>query len=275
MHLYSCSPQLNYQQKTNDGYVYVWGDEFNYSGKPDAKKWDYEVGFIRNNEPQWYQRENASVKNGHLTIEARKEKIINPNFQADSKDYRLNRQYAEYTSSCLITKAKFEFTYGRAIIRCKIDINQGQWPAFWMLGANMDQVSWPACGEVDIMEYYRGIMHANAAWQGDRETKWDDAKWKIADLGHSSWWNEFHEWQMDWDEQKIDIFLDGKLLNHVDLTKTVNVKNGDNPFQSPFYLLLNLALGQDGEIIPESSLPSKLMVDYIRVYQKPAVNLKK
>jgi beta-glucanase (GH16 family) len=264
----SCSPQTNPPRTLNDGYKYLWGDEFNQDGRPDSQKWDYEKGFIRNNEAQWYQPENAFIKDGYLVIEARKEQIVNPNYDPESKSWPKNQQHAYYTSACLITKGKFEFKYGRVLMRSKINTAPGQWPAFWMLGVNIDQVSWPACGEVDIMEFYRKTLFANAAWEGEKKVNWDDVKFPANELGDENWWNEFHEWRMDWDENKIDIFLDDRLLNSIDLTETVNFKIGNNPFQEPFYLLLNLALGQNFEHIPDETIPSRLEVDYVRVYQK-------
>lgn len=147
-------------------------------------------------------------------------------------------------------------------------MRKGQWPAFWMLGVNRGPVKWPACGEVDIMEYYRGELLANAVWEGENRDKWDTAKWPLDSLGDSSWADSFHEWQFEWDENKMVISVDGFELNTIDLKETVNAKKGNNPFHENFYLLLNVALGQGGEQIPDEYLPSKFVVDYVRVYQK-------
>ncbi|MBE8713572.1 glycoside hydrolase family 16 protein [Sphingobacterium hungaricum] len=263
------SPHLSAQQKADDSnYKLIWQDEFNVDGKPDEQKWDYEHGFVRNNEPQWYQPENAFCKDGFLIIETRKEKKKNPYYDSQHKDYRLNREFAEYTSACLITLGKFDFTYGKVTMRAKIDVKQGLWPAFWMLGTNRSEVNWPACGEVDIMEYYRDYLLANAAWEGEQGTDWDESKFPLATLGGKEWAADFHVWEMVWDENQIVISVDGNLVNEISLTKTVNKKQGDNPFKKPFYLLLNVALGQGGELIPDENIPSKMLVDYVRVYQK-------
>lgn len=139
-------------------YKLVWSDEFDYDGLPDLDYWSYEVGYIRNNESQYYTEariENAHVGNGYLTIESRKEHWNNHT----------------YTSASIITKGKKEFTYGRFEIRAKIDIQKGSWPAFWSLGANIGEVGWPRCGEVDIMEYYRGKTLMNVFYGYDI-TEW-------------------------------------------------------------------------------------------------------
>lgn len=251
-----------------DGYQLAWHDEFDTDGRPDGQKWDYEVGFIRNREPQWYQPENAYCKNGFLVIEAKKQRKKNPDYDPASDNWIYNREYSEYTSACLITKNKYDFKFGKVLMRAKIDVRKGQWPAFWMLGVNRGPVKWPACGEVDIMEYYRGMLLANAVWEGEKGDKWDDAKWPLDSLGGSDWADEFHVWQLDWDEEKMVISVDGFELNSIDLKETVNHHKGNNPFHENFYLLLNVALGQGSEEIPVEHLPSKFIVDYVRVYQK-------
>lgn len=250
------------------GYKMVWHDEFNANGAPDPAKWDYERGFVRNREPQWYQPQNAECRNGLLVIEARKEKVKNTNYDPSSSAWQRNREYAEYTSACLITKGKFDFKYGRVEMRAKIDVRKGMWPAFWMLGANRGAGGWPACGEVDIMEFYRGDLLANWCWEGDNKVDWNTGKFPVAPWGGEKWAENFHEWVLEWNEQKMDILLDGKVINSQDLGKTINHKKGNNPFRENFFLLVNLALGQGGEEIPDAHIPAQLLVDYIRVYQR-------
>lgn len=257
--------QLNFYE----GYTLVFDDEFNYTGAPDTTKWDYEIGFIRNREPQWYQKENARVANGVLTITTRKEEKENPLYNAESKDWRFNTKTASYTSASVITKGKFEFKYGRIEARLKINTSQGQWPAFWMLGANRGPVAWPACGEVDIMEYYRGFMHANLAWEGKNgNSNWNAQKYPISEMGDASFWKEFHIWRVDWDENFMRIYMGDRLLNETKIADIKNEGNGNNPFHERFYMVLNAALGQGGEAIPDSTLPSQFLIDYVRVYQK-------
>ena len=256
----------------------VWSDEFNTDGLLDSKVWNYEEGFKRNHEAQWYQKANAYCKDGNLVIEARKEKKSrrNPGFRENSSRWPENIEKIHYTSASVNTAEKKEFLYGRVEVRAKIPTAGGSWPAIWLLGRGMD---WPSNGEIDMMEYYRrqGVPHilANACWGTDKP--WT-AKWnsKAIPFTHftnrdSQWADKFHVWRMDWDEQSIRLYLDDELLNEISQAEAVNGKlgNGEQPFKKPQYLLLNLALGGDnGGEIDDSALPMKYLIDYVRVYQK-------
>ncbi|MFT7197873.1 MAG: arylsulfatase A-like enzyme, partial [Marinoscillum sp.] len=140
------------QKSTPDGYELVWADEFNYGESPSKNKWQFEEGFVRNQELQWYVNDNAKIKDGLLIIEARKETIVNENFVEGEGDWRKNRPQADYTSSCIKTKGHFSFQYGIIEVKAKIDTSMGLWPAIWLLG---NERKWPACGEIDMMEFYR------------------------------------------------------------------------------------------------------------------------
>lgn len=255
----------------------VWSDEFNTEGKLSPSVWNYEQGYARNEEAQWYQPDNAVCKGGLLVIEARKEQgRRNPLYVRGSNDWRKKREFVEYTSSSVTTAGKKEFLYGRFEVRARIPVAKGAWPAIWMLGSNME---WPSCGEIDLMEYYhiRGIPHilANAAWGTDK--KWT-AKWDSRAIPYShfikkdsDWASKFHIWRMDWDEEAIKIYLDDELLNEIPLNNTVNgsIGKGTNPFTKPQYLLLNLAIGGiNGGPVDETVFPMKYEIDYVRVYQK-------
>ena len=256
----------------------VWSDEFNTDGLLDSKVWNYEEGFKRNHEAQWYQKANAYCKDGNLVIEARKEKKSrrNPGFRENSSRWPENIEKIHYTSASVNTAEKKEFLYGRVEVRAKIPTAGGSWPAIWLLGRGMD---WPSNGEIDMMEYYRrqGVPHilANACWGTDKP--WT-AKWnsKAIPFTHftdrdAQWADKFHVWRMDWDEQSIRLYLDDELLNEISQAEAVNGKlgNGEQPFKKPQYLLLNLALGGDnGGEIDDSALPMKYFIDYVRVYQK-------
>lgn len=198
----------------------VWSDEFNTDGLLDSKVWNYEEGFKRNHEAQWYQKANAYCKDGNLVIEARKEKKSrrNPGFRKNSSRWPENIEKIHYTSASVNTAEKKEFLYGRVEVRAKIPTAGGAWPAIWLLGRGMD---WPSNGEIDMMEYYRrqGVPHilANACWGTDKP--WT-AKWnsKAIPFTHftnrdSQWADKFHVWRMDWDEQSIRLYLDDELLN--------------------------------------------------------------
>ena len=256
----------------------VWSDEFNTDGLLDSKVWNYEEGFKRNHEAQWYQKANAYCKDGNLVIEARKEKKSrrNPGFRKNSSRWPENIEKIHYTSASVNMAEKKEFLYGRVEVRAKIPTAGGAWPAIWLLGRGMD---WPSNGEIDMMEYYRrqGVPHilANACWGTDKP--WT-AKWnsKAIPFTHftdrdAQWADKFHVWRMDWDEQSIRLYLDDELLNEISQAEAVNGKlgNGEQPFKKPQYLLLNLALGGDnGGEIDDSALPMKYLIDYVRVYQK-------
>lgn len=142
-------------------YHLVWSDEFNVDGRPDTSNWRFEHGFVRNQEAQWYQRENAWCEDGFLIIKAKKERKPNPRFKPGSENWKTSRENIEYTSACLLTAGKHQWQYGRFEMRAKIDIRPGLWPAFWTLGVDGE---WPSGGECDIMEYYRGMLLANFAW---------------------------------------------------------------------------------------------------------------
>ena len=249
-----------------DGYKLVWSDEFNSDGTPDPKNWNYEKGFVRNNELQWYQANNASVKGGLLTIEGRKEQVTNPNYSASGSDWKTTRQYAQYTSTSMTTSGLQSWQYGRFEMRARIPTSAGMWPAWWTLGVSGE---WPSNGEIDIMEFYKGNVLANVACgTATRWTaKWDSSTKAISSLG-ASWSSSFHIWRMDWDDQNINLYLDDSLLNGVPLSTMLN-PDGTSPFKQKVTMLVNLAIGGDNGGDPAgTTFPVKYEVDYIRVFQK-------
>jgi len=251
------------------GYKLVWADEFNTPGRPDPNNWTYEHGFVRNEELQWYQPDNAWCQDGLLIIEARRERKANPNYDPAGRSWRRNRQYAMYTSACLRTRGLHSWTYGRFEMRGRIDTRSGLWPAFWTLGSAR---SWPGCGEIDIMEYYRGMLLANACWAGQRRWSaiWDDLRKPIAEFSDPNWSRKFHTWRMDWDKDHIKLYVDDELLNTIDLAKTINqTSDRANPFHEPHYILLNLAVGgTNGGNPQKTKFPARFEIDYVRVYQR-------
>lgn len=258
------------------GYRLVWSDEFDQDGAPDPANWTYEQGFVRNKELQWYQPQNATVRDGVLVITGKKEQVSNTAYQPEAAGWQKNRPYAEYTSSSVISKGLREFCYGYFEIRARIPASCGSWPAIWLLGSKKDY-GWPSCGEIDIMEFYprkgHAMLHANACWGNDEGgSVWDSAEVPYADFTRqdSLWATRFHIWGMEWTDRKIDLYLDGRLMNSIDLSKTVNGKHGryENPFHKPMYLLLNLAMGATGGPVDEQALPMRYEIDYVRVYQK-------
>ncbi len=252
------------------GMKLVWNEEFNNDGKPDPSRWRHESGLVRNRELQYYQEDNATVENGRLVIEGRRERVKNDRYDPDSDDWR-TAEYAEYTSSSINTRGLHEWKFGRFEIRARVDTSMGSWPAIWTLGVDR---RWPANGEIDIMELYRvrgeASILANFAWLSDDEGRpeWNDT---IIHLAHflekdPEWADKYHVWRMDWDEESISLYLDDALLNTVSISETLN-PDGFNPFLQPHYILLNLAIGSNGGDPSETEFPITYEVDYVRVYQ--------
>jgi beta-glucanase (GH16 family) len=251
--------------QTSDPWKLVWSDEFNQDGSPDPAKWTYETGFVRNEELQWYQRENARCEKGLLIIEGRRERKKNPNFEPGSRYGTTGREYAEYTSASLTTKGLMSWRYGRFEMRARIDTRPGLWPAFWTTGVDG---GWPNNGEIDIMEYYQGTLLANLIWAGQGHTSSFTERKPIASFADPEWTSKFHIWRMDWDENRIVISVDGEVLNDSDLSQAAN-PDGKNGFRQAHSIILNLAIsGTAGGDPSATEFPARLEVDYVRVYQK-------
>jgi len=256
------------QADTVGNYKLVWADEFNKEGAPDTTNWKFEQGFVRNHELQWYQPQNAVCHHGLLVIEAKKEHLPAPGYVAGSDNWKTNREFIEYTSSSMNTRAQHSWQYGRFVMRARINVDAGIWPAFWTLGIDKP---WPSNGEIDIMEYYRGKLLANIGFGTAEPFK---AKWyrntKPLTSFDKNWSRKFHIWRMDWDENAISLFVDDQLMNQVELKDLINRDGSNfNPFMQPHYILLNLALGGDNGGDPsQTKFPRRFEVDYVRVYQK-------
>lgn len=245
----------NSEPQQKESWELVWSDEFETDGLPDSLKWSYDIGYIANNEKQYYTEarlENARVEDGHLIIEARMEEWEN----------------FDYTSARLVTRDRETWTYGRFEMRAKVPTGRGTWPAFWMLGDNISEVGWPASGEIDIMEYvgydpnrFYGYVHTEAY----NHTIGTD---KGSSIEIDRAWEDFHVFAVEWYEDRIDFFVD-------DVKYFTFMKESDEddvwPFDKPHYLLLNLAIGGNWggtEGIDDSLFPHQFIVDYVRVYQK-------
>ena len=233
------------------GPALLWSDEFDGSTL-NSSVWIPETGIRFNNELQEYQSSgNHTVSGGVLTITAKK---INE-----------NKQFGSYTSARLISKAKKEFKYGRMEIRAKLPKGKGTWPAIWMLGSNIDGVSWPTCGEIDIMEYVgynpgwvKGSIHCASNFAGN------------AIGGDYAITNEqdFHIYGITWTADKIEYYVDDKTKPYH--TYNPNPKTLANwPFEQPFFFILNVAIGGDwggAQGIDNTIFPVTMVVDYVRVY---------
>ena len=257
-------------------YMLDWADEFEEDGKPDPRKWTFEEGFVRNEEVQWYQRENAYCKGGCLVVEARVEHKANPHYRPGSSGWRTSRKYIEYTSASLQTEGLKEFLYGAFEFRARIPVAQAAWPAVWTTGNTMP---WPYNGEMDMMEYYRlpegETLFANFFWTGSNGNDIRDNTSHIR-LSHftdkdPAWTDKFHVWRVEWDQDTIRISVDGELLNIGRIKEMINGGHykGRNPFMQPHRLRVNLALrNKEYDRVNPGLLPYQMEIDYIRYYVK-------
>jgi arylsulfatase A-like enzyme/beta-glucanase (GH16 family) len=259
------------QNSMPEGYKLAWAEEFNFGETPTKNKWQFEEGFVRNKELQWYTNQNATIKDDKLIIEARREKVINSSYEAKHESWKKSRNQADYTSSCIKTKDHFSFQYGIMEVKAKIDTSMGLWPAIWLIGKER---KWPACGEIDMMEFYRhdgeAKILANTAYSLKEGNKpiWNSTKLTLTELlkKNPNWPNEFHVWKMNWTEAYIHLYLDDELINVITLEDKTNTE-GFNPFRQPHYILLNMAIGENGGNPENTTFPKTFEVDYVRVYQ--------
>jgi beta-glucanase (GH16 family) len=242
------------------GMKLVWSDEFDVDGLPDPARWDYDTERNRlgwhNRELQYYTRarqENAEVRGGRLIITARREAL------AGQPDYGGQA----YTSARLLTRGKASWTYGFIEVRARLPCGPGSWPAIWMLGTGG---KWPVDGEIDIMEH---VGHKPGEILGSIYTgaqNWPAGTGKTSTTMVPDACGEFHDYQLTWTKERMQVGVDGR--NYAEL---VNPKDGDYarwPFDQPQYLLLNLAVGGDlGGDVQDASLPWRMEVEYVRVYQ--------
>ncbi|NDC52935.1 MAG: glycoside hydrolase family 16 protein [Planctomycetia bacterium] len=248
------------------GWEPVWADEFDRDGPPNPAKWDYEEGFVRNKEAQFYTRaraENARVEGGMLVIEARKERFRNPRFDAAAKDWR-GREWAAYTSASLITLGRASWTECRIDVRARLPKGAGTWPAIWTLGIDRGTVAWPRCGEIDILESFgKNPTRAEAnVWFAGKQRPCAGAVTLDRPLAE-----DFHLFGMERSADRIDFFLDSRKYHSFAVNDAG--EGADNPFRRPHYLLVNLALGgTGGGPIDDAALPQQLAVDYVRVFRR-------
>ncbi|WP_089663962.1 glycoside hydrolase family 16 protein [Christiangramia echinicola] len=230
----------------------TFADEFESPGAPDSSKWGYDEGTNGgwgNNESQYYttRSENVIVEDGYLKITAKKE----------------NYMGANYTSARLKTFGKFDFTYGKIEVRAKLPQGGGTWPAIWMLGSNFQTETWPACGEIDIMEHVGnelGKVHATLHTPSSFGASLNSGTTQVSNVA-----TEFHVYSAEWTAQKIDFAVDGTIF----YTYNPQNKNANNwPFDKDQFIILNIAMGGNfgGNIDPDFQ-QSSMLIDYVRVYQ--------
>lgn len=239
----------------------VWEDNFNgpAGAAPDATKWTYDIGIgpgndgWGNQELQYYtdRPENVALDGqGNLSITARSESYSGRAF----------------TSARIKTQGLFSKKYGRYEARIQMPWGPGIWPAFWMLGDNINEVAWPECGEIDIMEYrgqqpnlVHGTVHGPGYSGGAAVTKSFDLISDRFDV-------DFHVFAVEWGDDYIDFFVDDNLYQRI---RPEDV-NGEWVFDQPFFLILNVAVGGNyvGFPTPQTPFPQTMLVDYVKVYQE-------
>lgn len=250
-----CKPE-EFQKIEERSWDLVWSDEFNgeEGTQPDASKWTYDIGTGEggwgNQELQNYTAnpENVSMDgNGNLVITA----MQNGN---------------SFTSARVKTQGLFSQQYGRFEARIITPYGPGMWPAFWMLGDNIQTVGWPQCGEIDIMELrgqephiIHGTIHGPGYSGGNPITK-------AFALENDRFDNDYHVYAIEWDAEKIDFFVDDYLYQRILRTDAP----GEWVYDAPFFILLNLAVGGNYVGFPtaQTPFPQKLIIDYVRVYQE-------
>jgi beta-glucanase (GH16 family) len=242
----------------------VWQDEFDAAnGSPiDSSKWTPEVGGWGwgNNELESYTNrlDNAYHSGGSLVIKAIKEHYTGSD--------NITR---EYTSARLITKNKFSSTYGRFEARIKLPYGQGIWPAFWMLGNDIDAAGWPQCGEMDIMENIGrepSIIHGTI--HGPGYSGGDGISSSFSLPGGRRFADDFHTFAIEWEPNVVRFYCDGILYS----TRTpADLPAGRSwVFNHPFFVILNVAVGGGWPGSPDATtgFPQTMQVDYVRVYQR-------
>jgi beta-glucanase (GH16 family) len=217
----------------------------------DLNHWNYELGDgcpelcgWGNNEFQIYTKENVFIRDENLVIKATK-------------------QGNKYYSGRITTKDKIEFQYGTVEVKAKLPTGSGVWPAIWMLGHDIDDIFWPLCGEIDIMEYVGktpGKIHTTLH---TKDSFGQSINTKVTTIENIE--DGFHIYKMNWDKNKIQFSVDDTIV----YTFSPANKNKINwPFDKPFYLILNLAIGGEfgGFEVDDNIFPQEFIVDYIKVY---------
>ena len=253
------------QSPLANGWSLSWSDEFNYNGLPDSNKWTYEVGGHGwgNNEKQFYLEkspENSIVKNGVLKIIAQK------------KEYK----GLSYTSAKLTTYGKLKLHYGKIEVMAKLPKGKGNWPAIWMLSESLQkkEEGWPLCGEIDIMEHVGkdpNMIHTSLHSQlynhikGTQHTHFEKQK----DV-----FDTFHKYGIEWSAESINFFIDDKLFYESFKGQDGRISSNEGwPFDKPYYLILNLAIGGNwGGEIDDTIFPNEMQIDFVRVFQKINTN---
>ena len=238
----------------------VWSEEFDYEGEPDPDKWGYDVGGSGwgNNELQYYtEGDNATVKDGCLVIEARKETV-------GSRDY---------TSARLVTREKGDWLYCKVEICAKLPSGLGTWPAAWMLPTDWEYGQWPASGEIDIMEHVG--YDQDVIVQSVHNQKFNGGQSKGVSYHVDGVSEDFHVYSLEWLPDKLIFSMDGMERYTYDPSKFSKTPGYEYwPFDKRMHILLNLAFGGNwggAQGTDDSYFPVEYYIDYVRVYQSPEI----
>lgn len=249
-----CKPD-DFQKLDDRNWQLTWSDEFDGAAKalPDAAKWTYDIGTGQNG---WGNQELQSYTNSpdNVSLDGEGNLVITALKNGNS-----------FSSARLKTQGLFTQQYGRFEARLKTPYGPGIWPAFWMLGSNVETINWPQCGEIDIMELrgqephiINGTIHGPGYSGGNPITK-------PYALTNARFDTEYHIFAIEWDKDKIDFFVDDFLYQRIE--------RGDVPgewvYDQPFFMILNVAVGGNYVGFPtnDTPFPQKMTVDYVRVYQ--------
>jgi len=242
----------------------VWSDEFDGANgtSPDAAKWVFDIGGWGwgNDELETYtdRTENARLEDGMLLIRALQETYTGPDLIP-----------RDYTSARIKTLGRAQWTYGKVEARLKLPFGQGLWPAFWMLGADIEQVGWPSCGEIDIMENIGrepSTVHATLHGPGYSGGSGIGASYTLP--GGARFADDFHVFTVEWELNVIRFYVDGNLYATRGPT---DLPGGTSwVFNKPFFIILNVAVGGNWPGAPDAStvFPQTMYVDYVRAYQR-------
>lgn len=254
----SCKKESKQSLPTREWQL-VWSDDFSEAAgtSVDATKWTFDIGRgdngWGNQELQYYTTDAKNVAhdgNGNLVITARNESFGG----------------APFTSARIKTQGLFSQAYGRFEARLKTPTGPGLWPAFWMLGENITEVSWPKCGEIDIMEQRgqepyinNGSIHGPGYSAGNSITK----KFQLTDGRFDT---DYHIYAIEWGVDFIDFFVDDFLYKRI----TPDKVPGEWVFNTPFYMIFNIAVGGNYVGFPTSGtpFPQSLTIDYVKVYKQ-------
>ena len=261
--VYACAQENPAPPPASKDWTLVWSDEFNGPGSAvDPSKWVLETGGNGwgNDELEYYTKrpQNAFIEDGNLVI-----KVLEEKYKGDDGVSR------NYTSARLKTQGKFSQTYGRFEARIKIPRGQGIWPAFWMLGDDIDKVGWPKCGEIDTMENIGKepyLVHGTIHGPGYSGGSGIGSAYALS--GELKYADDFHVYAVEWEPDVIRFYID----EHLSVTRTPAdlPKDAKWVYDHPFFMLLNVAVGGGwpGNPDAKTEFPQTMLVDYVRVYKR-------